>query len=88
MRWASTKALSNATVTVYGATVGPEQWSRIDNMSLHTTPGSMTFGTDCVEPGGTLLPAPAPAPAPLLDPARYIAWPVHQTALAWRPDVK
>ena len=48
----ATEAWSNATISVYGATVGPDQWSRLDNVTLRKTPSVDVSGTDCVEPPG------------------------------------
>jgi hypothetical protein len=47
----TTKAWTNATLSVYPATVGAEQWIRLDNVSFKRTPGAMIVGTECLEPG-------------------------------------
>ena len=47
-----TQAQSNFTLSVYPATLGPDQWIRLDNATVQRTPGSATLGTECVEPGG------------------------------------
>jgi hypothetical protein len=49
----ATQGWANATLSVYAATAGPETWIRLDNASLRKTPGAVTVGTDCVEPGGS-----------------------------------
>jgi len=49
-RKATTRAWTNATLSVYPATVGAEQWIRLDNATLRTTPGTVIGGTECVEP--------------------------------------
>jgi hypothetical protein len=66
MKSYATKAWTNATLSVYGATVGPEQWIRLDNASFKRTPGTATFGTDCEEPAvTTFIQASAPASRPI-----------------------
>ena len=52
MRSFATKAWANATISVYAATTGPEQWMRLDNVTLQRTPGTAALGTECLEPGG------------------------------------
>ena len=64
MRSYVTTDWSNATISVYAASVGTQQWTRLDNVSMMTTPGSPTAGTDCGEPGSSLVNGSAPAPAP------------------------
>lgn len=46
----ATTAWANATLSVYGATTGTEQWIRLDNVSLRTTPAQSIVGTECLEP--------------------------------------
>ena len=63
----TTRAWTSATLSVYPATTGPDQWIRLDNVTFRTTPGTVITGTECIEPsapfavhavaGGT--PAPA-----------------------------
>ena len=50
MRTFATQDWSNATISVYAATVGPDQWTRLDNVTLRATPSAAVSGTDCVEP--------------------------------------
>jgi hypothetical protein len=52
MRSFTTEAWSNATLSVYVATLGPDPWIRLDNASLRRSPGTTLFGTECTEPGG------------------------------------
>ena len=69
-----TKAWTNATLSIYPATTGLDQWIRLDNVSLRRTPGLDINGTECLEPAEVLVPpslsgvaamrAPAPPPAP------------------------
>jgi len=54
MRSYTTRAWTNATISFYAATVGPEQWTRLDNVTLRQTPAGPASGTECVEPGATL----------------------------------
>ncbi len=58
MRTFATKAWTNATVSIYSATVGVYQWIRVDNATLQTTPASTALGTECFEP------PPGPIAAP------------------------
>lgn len=59
MRAYATKAWANATLSVYPATVGPDQWIRLDNVMLQRTPATAIVGVECFEPGAT---PPAPNP--------------------------
>jgi hypothetical protein len=61
MRTYATEAWQNATVSVYAATVGTDQWIRLDNVSVQRTPGTAPMGTECLEPAGDLDPVSAPA---------------------------
>jgi Zn-dependent metalloprotease len=54
---------TGATFSIYGATVGLDQWIRVDNASLRRTPGSAIQGTECLEPGEVLVPASVRAAA-------------------------
>jgi hypothetical protein len=58
----ATQAWTNATLSVYGATAGPEQWIRLDNATFRRTPASVISGTNCIEPGATPNSAAASAP--------------------------
>jgi hypothetical protein len=49
LAWASGTG-TGATLSIYGATVGLDQWIRLDNASLRRTPGSAIQGTECLEP--------------------------------------
>ncbi len=51
MRAFMTKAWSNATISFYPATVGPDAWIQLDDVTLQLTPGSTPLGTECIEPG-------------------------------------
>ncbi len=57
MRVFTTKAWSNAMLSIYSATVGAVPWARVDNASLQTTPATAALGTECIEP---VPPAPPP----------------------------
>ena len=48
---------TGATLSVFGATVGLDQWIRLDNVSLQRTPGFPLVGTECLEPVEILSPA-------------------------------
>jgi hypothetical protein len=62
MRSFTTKAWANATITFFAATPGPEQATRLDNVSLKRTPNVAIVGTECVDPAviGTLAPVDEP----------------------------
>jgi hypothetical protein len=38
---------------MYAASVGPDQWTRFDNVSLQRTPATAVLGTECLEPAVT-----------------------------------
>ena len=50
--WA-TRSWTQTTLSIYPATVGSEQWIRLDNVSLQRTPAVPIPGTMCIEPAGT-----------------------------------
>jgi YVTN family beta-propeller protein len=60
MRTFATQAWSNATISVYAATVGPHQWIQLDNVTYRTTPSAAIAGTDCIEPASS---SPSPGAA-------------------------
>jgi len=51
MRSFTTEAWSNVTISLYAATVGNEQWTRLDNVTLQHTPAAAIAGTECIESG-------------------------------------
>ncbi len=55
IRLFATKIWGNATFSLYGATVGPDQWIRLDNASVQRTPAQSIGGTECYEPGALPL---------------------------------
>jgi hypothetical protein len=61
MRMFATKAWSRAMVSVYAATIGTEQWIRLDDVTLQRTPGAATPGTSCIEPDLNLRPTTRPS---------------------------
>ncbi len=78
--WAA-GAGTGAALSIYGATVGTDQWIRLDNASLTRTPGSAIQGTECLEPIEVVTPpffregagrsgGQARAPAAAQSPAR------------------
>ena len=50
MRTFATQAWTNATVSVYPATVGLDQAMRLDNVTLRQTPSQAVVGTECIQP--------------------------------------
>ncbi len=64
IRTFTTKAWANATFSVYPATVGAEQWIRLDNVVLQRTPAASIVGTECLEPGAAPAPWPPQASTP------------------------
>ncbi len=61
MRTYATAAWSDATLSVYASTQGPETWILLDNASFKRTPGSPTAGTECYEPEALADNTPPPA---------------------------
>jgi hypothetical protein len=57
MRTYATQAWGEATISIYPATVGDEQWIQLDNVTLQTTPAASTDGTNCLEPGADIMTA-------------------------------
>jgi hypothetical protein len=51
IRMFATKPWTNAYISFYAATPGYETWTGIDDVSLRSTPGAPTTGTNCNEPG-------------------------------------
>jgi hypothetical protein len=51
MRGFAAASWESATLSLYGATVGTQQWIRFDNASLKRTPGAVIAGTECDESG-------------------------------------
>ena len=68
MRSFTTRAWTNATISIYAASVGDQPWTRLDNVSLKRTPGAVTIGTDCGEPGNALLSAAGPVEGRVITP--------------------
>jgi hypothetical protein len=56
----TTRAWTNATISVYPATTGAEQWIRLDNVTFRATPGTVISGTECVEPAGAIAAGAGP----------------------------
>lgn len=50
MRMFTTEAWTDAALSVYAATRGPETWIELDNASLQRTPGAAIGGKECYEP--------------------------------------
>jgi len=62
MRSYATRTWTNATISVYAATVGENFYTRLDNVSLKKTPSTVIAGADCLEPGAVLDPPADAAP--------------------------
>jgi len=82
MRTYATKAWTDTRFSVYAASTGPDQWTRLDNVTLSRTPGPSQFlGTECFEPGS--------APAPPIDELQAMgSMPSGWTADTWRPGLQ
>jgi len=52
----TTKAWTHATLSVYPATDGPDEWTQLANVTLQRTPSIEINGTDCLEPGASTTP--------------------------------
>ncbi len=86
MRAYATKAWANATLSVYPATVGPDQWIRLDNVVLQRTPASATVGVECFEPGAT---PPAPFAAFVGHPGGVgIGQRIDRVGARWSPGAE
>ncbi len=46
----ATQAWTNATLSIYPATVGADQWILFDNATMQRTPAASLLGTECIEP--------------------------------------
>lgn len=51
MRMFTTEAWTDASLSVYAATRGPETWIQLDNAVLQRTPSAQIGGKECYEPG-------------------------------------
>lgn len=84
MRSYATQNWTDATISIYAATAGNDQWMRLDNVSLKKTPSAHIAGTDCVEPafgflgptGGavTAMSATSPSTIAAVDTLTPAAW--------------
>jgi hypothetical protein len=54
---------TNASISVYASTTGPEPWTRLDNVTLSRTPAGPLRGTECFEPGD---------PGPVAPPDQFV----------------
>jgi hypothetical protein len=70
MRAFATRAWTDATLSVYAATVDTQPWARLDNAHLRRAPSAPTAGTVCLEPGALVLPAGAAVSTPRAPEAR------------------
>ena len=52
LRTFATQPWTNATLSIYPATIGIDQWIRLDDVVLRRTPSAAITGTECLEPGG------------------------------------
>ncbi len=92
VRTFTTEAWSNATLSIYPATVGLDQWIRLDNATLQRTPASAIVGTECLEPGPFTNPftmttdATATAPPPSVAPVVVAAPAQIRARPAWLGD--
>jgi hypothetical protein len=50
MRSYASKPWANATISIFAATAGNEQWMRLDNVTMKKTPSAHINGADCDEP--------------------------------------
>ena len=49
----TTRPWANAMLSIYPATIGLAQWTRLDDVTFQRTPGSATVGTECLEPSSS-----------------------------------
>jgi hypothetical protein len=52
MTFIATNPWANATASFYAATIGTQQWIRLDNITFMAQLGGALASTECVEPGG------------------------------------
>jgi glucose/arabinose dehydrogenase len=69
MRGFTPQTWLNATISFYAASIGPEQWIRLDNVTFRSTPDQQALGTECMEP-----PTPAPNPGGTTMALRRMRW--------------
>jgi hypothetical protein len=55
----ATRPWSNATISIYAATIGPEQWTRLDSVAMARLPSLPVTGTSCFEPAALTGPVHA-----------------------------
>ena len=86
MKTYTTKAWTNMTVAVYGATVSTAQWVRLDDVNLKVTLSPPLVGTECIEPvggGGE----PNPGASAVSESGRYLAATTRGTQeVAWHAE--
>jgi glucose/arabinose dehydrogenase len=79
VRGYASQAWGNATLSIYPATVGTDEWIRLDNVTFRQTPGQPVGGTQCIEPS---TPVPGFGGTPMFRtmsgrptmPARRMRW--------------
>ncbi len=90
VRTFTTEAWTDATFSLYGATVGTGEWIRFDNASLERTPAQSVVGTECYEPGALPIQAvarPSNAPRGVLIPSQPSRAEPSTAGSAARPEL-
>jgi hypothetical protein len=84
----ATQPWTDAMVSVYPATNGFDEWTRLDNVTFRRTPSIGVAGTECLEPGATLTLVqgrPVHAPVPIGPGAKSASAPAATVAPATEP---
>lgn len=63
LRLYAREAWTNTTLSIYPATVGPDQWIRLDDATLRRTPSAAIVGTECEEPAASFDASRLPQPS-------------------------
>jgi hypothetical protein len=64
MRTYASQPWTNTTISVYAATIGPDEWTRLDDVVLQHTPSMPAQGTECLEPAAMLSTVARPTALP------------------------
>jgi hypothetical protein len=86
IRTHTTKAWTNGAIAFYVASVGLEQWYRLDNVAVHRTPGLSTVGSECMEPGSVLPTAFRPTAPILFAPTPGAVQPAVDRSTSWEAE--
>ena len=83
MRSYATEAWSDATLSVYAASTGLDQWMRLDDAAMYKTPATSMVGTECVEPLPDVIAASIPSDDPVAALSATTGDGLAMTAQGW-----